>query len=66
MLGSNGIQAGNRTVAESDKNVKRSYTFNTTGRNNFDFTLGYFSIKKDPFELEVGRQELLWGKGYIK
>lgn len=64
-LGSNGIQAGNRSVAELDKTVKHSYTFNVTKRNNFDFTLGYLKIKKDPFELEIGRQELFWGNGYI-
>lgn len=63
--GSNGFQSGNRKTAELDKNVRDSYTFNITGRNNFDFTNGYLNLVKDPFQIELGREQILWGNGYI-
>ena len=65
IIATNGIQSGNRMVALMDEAVKNSYTFNQTGRNNFDYTLGYFNIVKDPFSLELGRDRILWGDGYI-
>lgn len=65
IYGTNGIQSGSREAALSDKIVKHSYTFNSTGRNNFDFTLGYLNIVKEPFQIELGRDEILWGNGYI-
>ncbi len=65
VLATNGFQSGSRDAAKSDKIVRRSYTFNNTGRNNFDFTLGYLNIVKEPFLIELGREETLWGTGYL-
>ncbi len=65
VYGTNGIQSGDRNVALADKRVRHSYTFTNTGRNNFDYTLGYINIVKDQFQIEAGREELLWGNGYI-
>ncbi len=61
----NGIQSGSRSAASADNIVRRSFTFNNTGRNNFDFTLGYLNIVKEPFHFELGREEILWGTGYL-
>ena len=63
--GSNGSQIHNRKVAELDPRVKSSYTFNHTGINFFDFTQGYVRLQKDDVSLELGRERILWGTGYI-
>ena len=63
--GVNGTQYNNREVAELDPRVKTSFTFNNTGINFFDNTQGYIRLKKDAVNLELGRERLLWGIGYI-
>lgn len=63
--GSNGTQYNNRQVAELDPRVKSSFTFNNTGINFFDFTQGYIRLQKDAVSLQLGRERILWGNGYI-
>ncbi len=63
--GANGAQYNNRDVAKLDPRVKTSFTFNSTGINFFDYTQGYIRFKKDAVDLELGRERLLWGIGYI-
>jgi hypothetical protein len=63
--GSNGAQYHNRQVAELDPRVKTSYTFNHTGINFFDYTQGYIRFQKDAVSLQLGRERVLWGNGYI-
>ena len=61
----NGIQFHNRNAAESDVMVKQNYTFNYTGQNYFDETEGYLRLQKGIAGLEIGRERILWGSGYI-
>ncbi len=63
--GSNGTQYHNRQVAELDPRVKTSYTFNHTGIDFFDYTQGYVRFQKDAVSLQLGRERVLWGNGYI-
>ena len=63
--GVNGTQYNNREVAKLDPRVKTSFTFNNTGINFFDYTQGYIRLKKDDVNLELGRERLVWGIGYI-
>ncbi len=63
--GSNGTQFHNRQVAELDPRVKTSFTFNHTGINFFDYTQGYLRLKKDAVSIELGRERILWGSGYL-
>lgn len=63
--GSNGTQYNNRQVAELDPRVKSSFTFNNTAINFFDFTQGYIRLQKDAVSLQLGRERILWGNGYI-
>ena len=63
--GSNGSQYYNRKVAEIDPRVKTSFTFNHTGLNFFDYTQGYIRLQKDDVNLQLGRERVLWGSGYI-
>ncbi len=63
--GSNGSQYHNRQVAELDPRVKTSFTFNHTGLNFFDYTQGYIRLQKDDVNLQLGRERVLWGTGYI-
>jgi len=63
--GSNGTQFHNRQVAELDPRVKTSFSFNQTGLDFFDFTQGYIRLEKDDVSLQLGRERILWGNGYI-
>lgn len=63
---SNGTETGNRSVAELDPAVNKSFTFNNTGINYFDQTEGYARIEKGEIGLEVGRERILWGRGINK
>jgi hypothetical protein len=63
--GSNGTQFHNRRVAELDPRVKSSYTFNHTGINFFDYTQGYLRLQNDNVSLQLGRERVLWGTGFI-
>lgn len=63
--GSNGTQYFNRDVAELDPRVKTSFTFNHTRLNFFDYTQGYIRFQKDDVSLQLGRERILWGTGYL-
>jgi len=63
--GSNGSVFNNREAAKTDKRVAQSYSFNQTGINFFDNTEGYLRLHKDIVDLQLGRERILWGRGYI-
>ncbi len=65
LQGTNGNSGGDRNVARLDKRVAQSYTFNKTRIDYFDGTRGYIRVKKGIVSLELGRERLLWGSGYI-
>ena len=65
LQGTNGSEFGNRNVAELDKRVEQSYTFNQTKINFFDETKGYIRFQKGIADLQLGRERVLWGNGYI-
>ena len=62
----NGVQTGDRSVAELDQAVNQSFAFNKTGTNYFDNTIGYVRIEKGKIGLEIGRERILWGRGINK
>ena len=61
----NGIQAGNRATARLDQRVEQSFTFNNTGLNTFDNTEGYLRFQNGIVNLQLGREKILWGTGYL-
>jgi hypothetical protein len=61
----NGTVLGNRETAQLDHRVEQSFTFNHTGINYFDETSGYIRLQKGIVSLELGRERVLWGNGYI-
>lgn len=63
--GTNGSVFGNRNTASLDKRVEQSFTFNNTKINFFDGTQGYLRIHKDIFTFQLGRERILWGRGYL-
>ena len=63
--GTNGIVWGNRNTAVIDDRVGQSFTFNDTKINYFDGTQGYLRLHKDIFNLQLGRERILWGRGYL-
>ena len=65
LLGSNGTVLGNRDVAELEQTVAQSYTFNNTKINYFPYTEGYVRLEKGIVSLQLGRERVLWGTGYI-
>lgn len=65
LSGTNGIVYGSRKAALHDKRIAQSFTFNKTGLNYFDGTSGYIRLKKGIVNLELGRERILWGNGYI-
>jgi hypothetical protein len=65
LSGSNGSVFNHRDAALTDKRVAQSYTFNQTGINFFDNTEGYLRLHKDIIDLQLGREKILWGRGYI-
>ncbi len=65
LKGSNGTVFGSRNVAEFDQRVKQSYTFNNTKINYFDETSGYVRLHKGIVNLQLGRERVNWGNGYI-
>ncbi len=65
LQGTNGSEFGNRNVAEIDKRIEQSYTFNQTKINFFDETKGYIRLQKGIVDLQLGRERVLWGNGYI-
>ena len=62
---SNGVVWGNRNAARLDKRVEQSFTFNDTKINYFDGTQGYVRFQKDIVSFQLGRERILWGRGYI-
>ena len=65
LQGTNGAAYGNRSVARIDPRIEQSYTFNHTGINFFDETQGYLRLQKGIVSLQLGRERVLWGNGYI-
>ncbi len=65
LQGTNGTQFGDRTVARLDPRVEKSYTFNHSKINFFDGTKGYARFEKGIMSLQLGRERILWGTGYI-
>ena len=65
LKGSNGTVSGSRYVAGLDQRVKQSYTFNHTKINYFDETSGYIRLHKGIVNLQLGRERVIWGNGYI-
>ncbi|MCL5031103.1 MAG: hypothetical protein M1480_19020 [Bacteroidetes bacterium] len=65
LQGTDGSVTGSRDVAEIDKRVEQSYTFNQTKINFFDETKGYLRLQKGIVDLQMGRERVLWGNGYI-
>ncbi len=65
LQGSDGVVWGNRQTALIDQRVKQSYTFNNTGINYFDGTKGYVRLEHKNINLQLGRERVLWGAGYI-
>ncbi len=63
--GSNAVVWGDRKVALNDKNIAQSYSFNHTSINYFDGTKGYMRLEKGAVNLEIGRERILWGNGYL-
>lgn len=63
--GTNGIVWGNRLTATNDKRVGQSFTFNDTKINYFDGTQGYLRFRHHLFNVQFGRERLLWGRGYL-
>ena len=63
--GTNGIVYGSRQAALNDKRIAQSFTFNETKLNYFDGTSGYLRVRKGIVNLELGRERILWGNGYI-
>lgn len=63
--GSNGIVWGNRGTAKIDKRVEQSFTFNDTKINFFDNTSGYIKLHNDIADFQLGRERILWGRGYL-
>ena len=61
----NGSQFFNRNVAENDKRVSESFTFNKTKLTYFDDTEGYLRLEKGIAGFEIGRERVLWGNGYV-
>ena len=63
--GTNGVVWGNRNTAAIDDRVGQSFTFNDTKINYFDGTQGYLRLHKDIFNFQLGRERILWGRGYL-
>jgi hypothetical protein len=63
--GTNGFVYGNRTAARLDKRVEQSFTFNDTKINYFDGTEGYLKLQKNSIGFQLGRERILWGRGYL-
>ena len=61
----NGAVFGSRNTALLDRRVEQSYTFNHTKINFFDGTKGYIRLQKGIASLQLGRERILWGNGYI-
>lgn len=60
---SNGTQFGDRNLAEFEKTVRYSYTFNNFHMSFFDNTEGYIRYESKRFSAEIGRERTLWGSG---
>ncbi len=65
LQGTNAAVFGSREVARLDPRVEQSFTFNHTDINFVDGTQGYIRVKKGIVNLELGRERVLWGNGYI-
>ena len=65
LSGTDGTQFGDRDVARLDPRVEQSFTFNNTKINFFDGTSGYARFQKGILSLELGRERILWGTGFI-
>jgi hypothetical protein len=63
--GTNGVVWGNRNTGAIDDRVGQSFTFNDTKINYFDGTQGYLRLHKDIFNFQLGRERILWGRGYL-
>jgi hypothetical protein len=62
---SNGTQIGDRSVAEYDKRIEQSYTFNHTEIHYFDNTEGYAKFHYGLIDFQAGRERVLIGQGNI-
>lgn len=62
---SNGIVFGNLNAAREDKRVEQSFSINDTKINFFDNTSGYIRFQNSELSLQLGREQLLWGSGYV-
>jgi len=65
LTGTNGTVFGNREIARLDRRVEQSFTFNNTKINYFDGTQGYLKLHKDIVNFQLGRERILWGRGYL-
>lgn len=63
--GTNGVVFGNRSTAILDKRVQQSFSFNDTKINFFDETEGYIKLHQRFLNFQIGRERILWGRGYL-
>jgi hypothetical protein len=61
----NGIVKGSRLTAKYNKTINQNFNFNINELNTFDESTGYVSLHKGIFNLQIGRERILWGTGYI-
>lgn len=61
----NGIVQGNRSTAKYNRTILQNFNFNKNELNTFDESTGYLALHKGIFNLEIGRERILWGSGYI-
>ncbi len=61
----NGNVYGSRQAALLDNRVKNSFTFNSTGINNFDYTGGYIRYSGKYGTLFAGREKFLLGASQV-
>lgn len=61
----NGTTKGSRTVAQYDRTILQNYNYNTNYLTTFDESTGYLNLHKGIFNLQIGRERVLWGTGYI-
>jgi hypothetical protein len=65
VLASNAYVSGSRLLALRDSRIEQSFTFNETGLNFRDHTEGHLSLRHGIINLQLGRERILWGSGYI-
>ncbi len=65
LTGSNGFVLGDRNTAILNRTIEQSFTFNDTKMNYFDNTEGYIRIANENLSLQLGRERVIWGNGYL-